>query len=413
MTSRERVLTSCNHQEPDRVPIDFGGHRSSGIMALAYRDLRKALGLPDSPLYVYDFIQQLAIVEDDLLDLFGVDVVDVGYLYYKNEQYWKDWVLPDGTPCKIPAFIEVEKTEEGWIVRGDEGQPICIQRPGCLYFEQCYFPLLDNPDQEFERLEYYLKQIMWFRLGTPPAPAGFDPEGLKIHRENTQKVRSATDRAIYATFGGNLLETAQFAFRMDNFLTEIALNPRRVHRFLDKLVEYHLGNLEKYLDAVGPYVDIIGFGDDLGMQTGPQISPKMYREFFKPRHALLWQTVKKKYPRLKVALHCCGSIYQLLPDLIEAGLDIIQPVQIAAKDMEPERLKREFGKDIVFWGGGCDTQTVLPFGTPQEVREHVRNNLRIFAPSGGYVFQQVHNIMAGVPPQNIIAMFEEVRNFKY
>jgi uroporphyrinogen decarboxylase len=193
----------------------------------------------------------------------------------------------------------------------------------------------------------------------------------------------------------------------------MALNPTRIHCFLDRLLEFHFGNLEKFLEVWGPYVDIIGFGDDLGMQTGPQISPAMYREFFKPRHGMMWQTAKKKYPHLKVALHCCGSVYQLLPDLIEAGLDVIQPVQITARDMEPEKLKREFGKDIVFWGGGCDTQRVLPFGTPEEVRENTRRNITAFAPGGGYVFQQVHNIMAGVPPENIIAMFEEANSFRY
>jgi uroporphyrinogen decarboxylase len=408
MTSRERVRLALQHKEADKIPIDFGGHRSSGIMALAYRNLRRALGLPEKPVFVYDFIQQLALIEKDVLDLVQADVVGMEHLFAEEEGYWKDWELPDGTPCKIPAFIEVERTEEGWVVRGDEGQPICIQRPGCLYFEQCYFPLADNPDETFERLEYYLAQVMWFRLGAPPYPWS-----LEEQRNYAERLRKSTDRAIYAPFGGNLLETAQFVFRIDNLFTEMALNPTRIHRFLDRLLGFHLGNLEKFLDVWGPYVDIIGFGDDLGMQTGPQISPAMYREFFKPRHGMMWQTVKKKYPHLKVALHCCGSVYRLLPDLIEAGLDVIQPVQITARDMEPERLKREFGKEMVFWGGGCDTQRVLPFGTPEEVRENTRRNITTFAPGGGYVFQQVHNIMAGVPPENIIAMFEEVNSFRY
>ncbi|MGC8777365.1 MAG: uroporphyrinogen decarboxylase family protein [Candidatus Caldatribacteriaceae bacterium] len=408
MTSRERVRLALNHQEPDKVPIDFGGHRSSGIMALAYRDLRRKLGFPERPPLVYDFIQQLALIERDVLDFFQVDVVGMEHLFVEEETYWKDWELPDGTPCKIPAFIEVERTPEGWMVRGDEGQPICVQRPGCLYFEQCYFPLAGSPDETFEKLEYYLAQVMWFRLGAPPYPWSWEKQ-----REYAAKLRRSTERAIYAPFGGNLLETSQFVFRIDNLFAEMALNPSRIHRFLDRLVEYHLANLEKFLDVWGPYIDIIGFGDDLGMQTGPQISPAMYREFFKPRHGLMWQTVKKRCPHLKVALHCCGSVYQLLPDLIEAGLDIIQPVQITARDMEPEKLKKEFGRDMVFWGGGCDTQRVLPFGTPQEVRENTRHNITIFAPGGGYVFQQVHNIMAGVPPENIIAMFEEVNAFRY
>lgn len=408
MTSRERIQIAFSHCEVDKIPIDLGGHRSSGIMALAYRDLRKKLGLKEKPILVYDFVQQLALVEKDVLDFFQVDVVGLEHLFPEEGSYWKDWELPDGTPCKIPSFIEVERTDEGWIVRGDEGQPICIQKPGCLYFEQCYFPLADKPDESFDQLEYYLNQVMWFRLGSPPYPWS-----LEKQKEYAQRLRRSTDRAIYAIFGGNLLETSQFVFRIDNLFTEMALNPSRIHRFLDRLMEYHLANLDAFLEIFGPYVDIIGFGDDLGMQTGLQISPAMYREFFKPRHALLWQRVKKRYPHLKVVLHSCGSIYQLLGDLIEAGLDAIQPVQITAKDMEPEKLKKEFGRDIVFWGGGCDTQRVLPFGTPQEVRENTRQNISVFAPGGGYVFQQVHNIMAGVPPENIIAMFEEVNAFHY
>ncbi|NSW76657.1 MAG: methyltransferase, partial [Candidatus Atribacteria bacterium] len=176
MTSRERVQLALMHKEADKIPVDFGGHRSSGIMALAYRDLRRELGLPEKPILVYDFIQQLAVIERDILDLFQVDVVGLEHLFADEPDYWKDWELPDGTPCKIPSFIEVEKTGEGWIVRGDEGQPICVQRPGCLYFEQCYFPLAESTDETFERLEYYLAQVMWFRLGAPPYPWSWEEQ---------------------------------------------------------------------------------------------------------------------------------------------------------------------------------------------------------------------------------------------
>jgi uroporphyrinogen decarboxylase len=178
---------------------------------------------------------------------------------------------------------------------------------------------------------------------------------------------------------------------------------------LDRLTEFHLGNMDKYLSAVGEYLDVIGFGDDLGMQNGPQISPVMYREFFKPRHATLWNHAKKLCPHIKVSLHCCGGVYPLLPDLIEAGLDAINPVQFTCSDMQVDRLKREFGKDLTFWGGGCDTRRILPTGTPEEVRKHVKEQVSILAPDGGYVFQQVHNILADVPAENVKAMFEAVR----
>lgn len=410
MNSRERIQAALNHREPDIVPIDFNGHRSSGIMAQAYVKLRELLELQPSELYVYDFIQQLALVEDDVLDIVGADVVEVGHDFYKKPSYWQDWNLPDGTPCKIPAFCKPEKKGEDWVVYGDEGQVICIQKKGTLFFEQTCFPLYENDDESFERIEYYLDQIMWCRLGIPPAPAGLDEEGLKIRRDTAKELRESTDRAIYGTFGGNLVEIGEFAFRIDNFLFQLAENPKRIHKFLDKLTELHLKNMEKYLGAVGEYIDLIGFGDDLGMQTGPQMSPKMYREFFKPRHKILWNYAKKLCPHIKVSLHCCGGVYPLLPDLIEIGLDAINPVQFNCADMQIGRLKREFGRDLVLWGGGCDTQQLLPYGTPEQVKEQVKKHVDILAPGGGFVFQQVHNILADVPPENIMAMFEAARS---
>ena len=409
MNSRERVLASLNHKEPDRVAVDFSGHRSSGIMAIAYAKLRRHLNLPEKPIRVYDFIQQLAIVDDDVLDHFGVDVVELGRGFAKEPEDWSDWELPDGTPCEIPSFIKPVRKGRDWVVYGDEGQVIAIQKEGCLYFEQTCFPLMGSTDQEFIDLPYQLDQIMWWRLGSPPAPIGYDPAGLAKLRAGARALRESTDRAIVGLFGGNLLEIGEFAFRIDNFLYELAAEPKRMHTFLDRVVEIHLANLEKFLGAVGPYIDIIGFGDDLGMQTGPQISPRMYKEFFQPRHSLLWNRAKALRPGNKVMLHCCGGVYPLFPLLIEAGLDIINPVQTTCTDMEPERLKREFGKDIVFWGGGCNTRDVLPKGTPEEVARDVRERVSILAPGGGFVFQQIHNIMADVPPENIVAMFEAIR----
>lgn len=410
MNSRERIIAAINHKEPDKIPIDFNGHRSSGIMVQAYIKLRELLGLPPSKLYIYDFIQQLAIVEDDVLNIVRADVVELGHNYYEKEDYWQDWELPDGTPCKIPAFINVKKTNEGNVVFGDEGQVICIQKNGCLFYEQTFFPLFNNDDMVFDKLPYYLKQIMWCRLGIPPAPAGFDEHGRGVFRQTAKDLRKSTDRAIYATFGGNLVEIGEFSFRIDHFLYLLAADPKRIHTYLDKLTEFHLDNMQKYLKAVGEYIDIIGFGDDLGTQSGPQFSPKMYREYFKPRHKLLWNQAKTLSPHIKVSLHCCGGIYPLLSDVIDAGLDIINPVQFTCNDMELSRLKKEFGKDLVFWGGGCDTRDILPRGTPEEVRKHVKENVQIMAPGGGFVFQQVHNILADIPPENIMAMFEAVRS---
>ncbi len=221
-------------------------------------------------------------------------------------------------------------------------------------------------------------------------------------------MRQETDKAILGGFGGNLLEIGQFFFRNDNFFMLLAAEPEKAHKFLDDLVEIHLANLEKYLAAVGDCIDIIKFGDDLGMQSGPQVSPKMYREFFKPRHQLMWGRAKQ-LANVKVMLHCCGGVRELLPDLIDAGLEAINPVQISCAGMNAGELKAEFGKDMVFWGGGCDTQTILPNATPDEVRWHVKQQVQILSPGGGFVFQQVHNILANVPPQNVVAMYEAVQ----
>jgi uroporphyrinogen decarboxylase len=164
---------------------------------------------------------------------------------------------------------------------------------------------------------------------------------------------------------------------------------------------------------VGDYIDVISFGDDLGMQSGTQISPKMFKEFFKPRYEILWNYHKKMYPNIKTNLHSCGSIYAFMEDLIDDGLDSVNPVQISAKNMEPQRLKSEFGGRISFWGGGCDTQQVLRIGSIDEIKDHVKRNLEILAPGGGFVFQQVHNVMADVRPEALMAMFETVKEWRY
>jgi uroporphyrinogen decarboxylase len=234
------------------------------------------------------------------------------------------------------------------------------------------------------------------------------PGGDRLLVEGARRLRESTDRAILGVFGGNLMEWGQFLYRNDNFLALLAAEPDRAHDILERLTQLHLKGLEKYLGLVGPYIDVINFGDDLGMQTGPQISPRMYREFFKPRHARLWQRAKE-LADVKVMLHSCGSIRLLLPDLIEAGLDAVNPVQISCKGMDASGLKRDFGKDITIWGGGCDTQWLLSHGTPEAVTEHVKQQVEVLRQGGGFVFQQVHNILADVPPQNILAMFDAVR----
>jgi uroporphyrinogen decarboxylase len=167
--------------------------------------------------------------------------------------------------------------------------------------------------------------------------------------------------------------------------------------------------MEKWLKAVGPYIDVMLFGDDMGGQNGPLMSPKMYREYYRPWHTKLWKRAKELAPHVSIHLHSCGGIEPLLEDLIEAGLESVNPVQISCAGMDARTLKRKYGSRLTFWGGGCDTRHVLPHGTPEEIRNHVREQVRILSPGGGFVFQQVHNILADVPPENIVAMFKAVR----
>ena len=400
MTPRERVITALEHREPDKIPIDFSGHRSSGIAAIAYPKIRKVLGLPPRPIRVYDIVQQLAVVDDDVLDRFGVDTIELGRGFALDEKSWQPWVLPDGTDCLVPAWINIKRETGRWVIKSTTGTVLAHMPDGTLYFEQTFYPLAENDDTD--DLGAAIRQSMWTSIACPPGPV--DSQTLS---EGAKKLRQRTARAILGLFGGNLFEMGQFFYRADRFMMMLAAEPKKAHRFLDKLVELHLTNLERYLAAVGRYIDIIVFGDDLGMQTGPLISPKMYREFFMPRHTVLWNRAKQ-LANVKVMLHCCGGIRELLPDLIEAGLDAINPVQITCRGMNPAELKTKFGKDITFWGGGCNTQDVLPNASPHQVAGNVRRLVRIFSPGGGFVFQQVHNILANVPPQNVVAMFDAV-----
>ncbi|MGD9346032.1 MAG: uroporphyrinogen decarboxylase family protein [Candidatus Aminicenantes bacterium] len=413
MNSRERILAALNHRLPDKMPIDFSGHRSSGIAALAYPKLREFTGLPPAPVRVYDLVQQLAIVDEDILDRFGVDTIEMGRGFLKEEKDWKEWILPDGTACLIPYYIHLEKRGDDWAVLTDNGIELGIQKKGWLYFEQTYFPLMERGirDDDFSDLEDVLNDTIWTGAVSPGAHLPLDGEGREEMIRGARALRESTDRAIIGLFGGNMFEVPQMLYRMDNYLMALRLYSEAVMRLSEKLCGIYLKNLEKWLGAVGPYIDIVMFGDDLGAQTGPLISPEMYRRFFKPFHQKLWSRAKE-LADVKVQLHCCGGVRELLPDLIDAGLDAINPVQFNCAGMDTSELKENFGKDLTFWGGGCDTRDILPNASPEIVRKHVHEQVANLSPGGGFVFQQVHNILANVPAENIIAMFDAVNDFE-
>lgn len=411
MTSRERILAAIEHRQPDRVPVDLGATPSSGISAIAYGKLKRHLGLNQGAIRVYDVVQQLAQPEEEILDRFKIDVVDIGRAFNTEDSAWQPTVLADGQTALYPSWFHPERQPDGsLIVRMEDALDIAHMPAGGTFFDQTYFPYLDGYPTDFRDLSTEMGRILWAALVHSPWDHVSDPGFWDTLRAKAIELQRTTDRALMIVIGCNLFEWGTFLRRIDNFLMDLVAEPEKVEALLDALMERHLAVLEKACRALGDVADVIRFGDDLGTNGGPFMSPRIYKQLFKPRHAMLCDYVHK-HSRMKTLLHSCGSIRALLPDIIEAGFDVINPVQTTCKGMEPEALKADFGRDICFWGGGCDTKSVLPHGTPQEVKDHVKRRLEIFAAGGGFVFNTVHNILPEVPPQNIVAMFDAIEEF--
>jgi uroporphyrinogen decarboxylase len=393
MTSRERVLTTLAHKEPDRVPIDFGGMRSTGIMAIAYNHLKAHLGITGGETRVYDTMQQLALPEQPVLDRLHVDVIDTLNMLGQFPEEWKDWILPDGSSAKAPIGFNPVACEGGLVVRDDMGRDIQRMPEGCLYFEPCHNPLAEAVTfADVDRL-----------LDMKPV----DPKSLTPLIERTKWLYENTDYAIMFGFGGNILEGGQNAFGWERFMMEIALNTPLVEYALDKMVEVYMEDLRTYLQEIGPYIQLIQMGDDLGTQTSTMLSPDLYRRVIKPRHAVQYHYIRE-HSDVHVFLHACGSCYDIMGDLVDEGVEALNPVQTSAVGMDPRRLKKEFGDKLTFWGGGCDPQSVLPNATLEEIDRHVKERIEILAPGGGFVFNQIHNVQSNVPPANVVACYDAV-----
>jgi uroporphyrinogen decarboxylase len=389
--------------------------RSTGITATAYGRLKKFLGMSAGATDVYDVVQQLAQPEQPILDYWEADVMDLGRVFLTQDSDWKAFLLPDGQVARIPAYINFASDGAGgWLALAEDGTPIGAMPKGAYYLSQTRFPLQDWDGADLgvlDRLPEHMGQVTWSALPCPPYHRPLTAEHLADIRRRAKALFETTDYAVMVAFGANLLEWGQYLCRMDQFLVDLVENRPKSIALLDKLVEGHLANLEKLLPAVEGYVQIIQMGDDLGTQQALEISPRLYRDVIKPRQRLIFEAVKKR-SSLRLFLHSCGAVADIIPDLIEVGVEILNPVQTSARGMEPARLKREFGRDIAFWGGGCDTQRVLPLETPAEIEAQVKERVETFAPGGGFVFTQVHNIMPHVPPGNIAAMVEAVRRFR-
>lgn len=412
MNSRERVLAAIAHKQPDQVPVDLGSTPSSGISAIAYSNLLKAIGRTDLPVQIYDVVQQLAQPDMSIIDRFGVDVLDIGRAFDTEEKDWHETILANGDKAFYPIhFNPVKQADGSYHCYDEDGKRLLALMPqGATFFDQSYFPYINGFPENYDTLDEEMGRVLWSRYVHSPWDHTQDPDFWKTLREKTLQLRASTDKALMIVCGCNLFEWGTFLRRMDNFLMDLLCEPDQVARMLDQLLERHLATLAKVCDSVGDIVDIIRFGDDLGMTSGPFMDVDTYRSLFKPRHKQLCDYVKT-HSQMHTFIHSCGSISSLMPDLIEAGIEIFNPVQTNARQMEPEFLKKEFGQDCTFWGGGVETVGTLNNGTPEQVREQVLERLEIMSAGGGFVFNTVHNILPDVPPQNILAMFDAVKDF--
>ena len=410
MNSRERVLAAIAHKQPDQVPVDLGSTPSSGISAIAYSNLLKSIGRTDLPVQIYDVVQQLAQPDMSIIDRFGVDVLDIGRAFNTEEKDWHETILANGDKAFYPIhFNPVKQADGSYHCYDEDGKLLLALMPqGATFFDQSYFPYINGFPENYDTLDEEMGRVLWSRYVHSPWDHTQDPDFWKTLREKTLQLRASTDKALMIVCGCNLFEWGTFLRRMDNFLMDLLCEPDQVARMLDQLLERHLATLAKVCDSVGDIVDIIRFGDDLGMTSGPFMDVDTYRSLFKPRHKQLCDYVKT-HSQMHTFIHSCGSISSLMPDLIEAGIEIFNPVQTNARQMEPEFLKKEFGQDCTFWGGGVETVGTLNNGTPEQVREQVLERLEIMSAGGGFVFNTVHNILPDVPPQNILAMFDAVK----
>ena len=396
MNARERVLTTLEHRQPDRTAIDFGAMRSTGIVAPAYKQLKKYLGLP-GPTKIYDIFQWLAEPDMEVMEILGADVIQLpryNSSFSITLEDWKPWTDPRGDEYLVPGDFNPVPTPEGGLEIRDKNnheRVLAYMTKNGHWFDAVYFPLAHVKTKKD------IDDFDWDACIMP------DEEAEILHNR-AKHMYENTEYAILGEFGGNVFEGGHFDFGYQRFMELLLMDQDLAMYYMEKKADNWIASLNKYLPAVRDYIHVIQVGDDLGMQHGPQISAQMYRDMIKPFHKKIYQYIKEN-SNLYVFLHSCGSIYDFLPDLIEIGVDIINPVQISAKNMEPKRLKKEFGKDLVFWGGGIDTQGVFDSGTLDDIRREAEENIRIFAPDGGFVFTQVHNIQSEVSPEKITALY--------
>jgi hypothetical protein len=416
MTSRERVHAALNHQEPDLVPLDLGATMCSGMHVSSVYRLRQALGLdpPGTAVKVLEPYQMLGEIAPDLMEALGVDVASLagrGTLFGFRNEGWKPWTLFDGTPVLVPEKFNTDPEPNGDILlypEGDASAPPSGRMPnGGLYFDA----IVRQPpiDEDTLRAEDNLEEFK-----------PISDEELQHLKAETDRLY-ATGRAVFGNFGGTsfgdiaLVPAPQLKHPkgirdVAEWYTSVLTRRDYVCAVFEGQCEIGLANLEKIHQAVGDRVTAVFVsGTDFGMQQGPFINPKLYREVFMPVHKRVNDWIHE-HTAWKTFIHTCGSVVAFLDDFIDAGFDILNPVQCSAANMDARMLKERFGDRVTFWGGGVDTQKTLPFGTPEEVAAEVRERIETFAPGGGFVFNTIHNVQAQISIENIMAVYETVRD---
>ena len=392
MNSRDRILTALQHKEPDKVPVDLGATESSGIAGVAYNRLKRHLRLGGRT-QIYDIGQMICKVEEAVIREVGGDAVPL----LIEPQDWKPWTLQDGSSAEIPARADLRRLDNGGVVRlSHHGQVVARSTAGGHYLDEVSPPLADaRSTSDIEKYKYF-RNFDW--------PDYLD-ETYDDLRLKAERLYRETDHLIVGNLWVHIFAAGQSLRGFENFMIDLAADQKMAHCLMENLLSVYMERVAKYAAAVGEYVQVIEVNDDLGTQFGPQLDPDLYRRMIKPYHKRLWGYIKKT-TGCYLLLHSCGSVYDFIPDFIQMGVDALNPVQVSARNMDTGKLKREFGSGITFWGGGCDTQRVLPFGTPDQVKEEVKKRVNDLSPGGGFVFTQVHNIQPDVPPENIIAMYE-------
>ncbi len=416
MNSRQRVESALDHQAPDRVPLDLGASPVTGMHVSSVYQLRQALKLdqPDTRVKVVEPYQMLGEIASDLMDALGVDVVGLGgtktFFGFENKD-WKPWTLFDGTPVLVPGDFNTEPEPGGDVLmypEGDRSAPPSGRMPrGGFYFDTI---VRQQPiDDEKLDVEDNLQEF-----------GPISDEELAHFTQGAERLAEQSDRAILANFGGTAfgdialvpapwLKYPKGIRDVEEWYVSTATRFDYVYELFQRQCEIALRNLEKIHGVVAEKVTAVFItGTDFGTQNGPFISPASYRKLYQPFHRRVNDWVHR-HTSWKTFCHSCGSVVALLPDIVEAGFDVLNPVQCSAAGMDPQALKDRFGERITFWGGGVDTQRTLPFGTPEEVRREVKQRIEVFGRGGGFVFNTVHNVQAGTPAENLVALYEAVQ----